>query len=75
MRTIVDIPDEQIRRLDEAARREGISRAESVRRAVNLYLSAEDGRDVAFREAYGGWLHLGLDPDKYLADLRDEWER
>ena len=75
MRTIVDIPDEQVRRLDADAKKHGISRAECVRRAVDLYLSELERREEAFRSAFGSWKHLNLDTDKFLSDLRDEWER
>jgi metal-responsive CopG/Arc/MetJ family transcriptional regulator len=34
MRTIVDIPEEQLQRLSELCRQEGLSRAEAIRRAL-----------------------------------------
>ncbi len=41
MRTIVDIPDEQVKALDTLGARDSLSRAELVRRAVDLYLLEE----------------------------------
>lgn len=38
MRTLVDLPEEQVKGLDDLASSEGISRAELVRRAVARYL-------------------------------------
>jgi metal-responsive CopG/Arc/MetJ family transcriptional regulator len=38
MRTLVDLPEEQIKSLDKLADGEGISRAEAIRRAVARYL-------------------------------------
>ena len=38
MRTIIDLEDTQINRLDAWAKAEKVSRAEAVRRAVNLML-------------------------------------
>ena len=38
MRTLVDIPDEDIEKLDALARREGKSRAAEIREAIKLHL-------------------------------------
>jgi metal-responsive CopG/Arc/MetJ family transcriptional regulator len=38
MRTIVDLPDEQLAALDAYTKSEGISRAEAVRRAVAAFV-------------------------------------
>ena len=71
MRTIVNLPDEQVRRLDEACRGEGVSRAEAVRRAVASYL---DARSVCKREdAFGIWRGREVDGLEYERRLRREW--
>jgi metal-responsive CopG/Arc/MetJ family transcriptional regulator len=76
MRTTVDIPDEQLRKLDALARSKGITRAESVRRAIDAFLAADFAeRDRAFREAFGAWKHLNITTDEYLRELRVEWDR
>lgn len=53
MRTIIDLPDDQIRRLGEICRREDVSRAEVVRRAVADYLEALCLRERG--DVFGMW--------------------
>ena len=71
MRTIIDLPDEQVRRLGEICRRDGVSRAEVVRRAVADYLDA-----LCLRErddAFGLWRHRNQDGLEVERRLRREW--
>ena len=71
MRTIVDLPDQQIEALDAWCRAENISRAEAVRRAVAAHLSRE--AVAAGRQAFGLWhdrVETGLE---YEARIRGEW--
>jgi metal-responsive CopG/Arc/MetJ family transcriptional regulator len=73
MRTLVDIPDDQIAELNKLAEREKVSRAALVRKAIsNLLVSkrrtATDALDAAF----------GIRPDMedglaYQERLRSEW--
>jgi metal-responsive CopG/Arc/MetJ family transcriptional regulator len=70
MRTLVDIPEPQIRALDDASRREKRSRAALIRQAIDEYL-AKDGEtcdDDAF-----GILRGGEDGLAYQKRMRDEW--
>jgi metal-responsive CopG/Arc/MetJ family transcriptional regulator len=56
-RTIVDLPSSQIRDLDSRCRSLGISRAEGVRRAIQLFLSDSSGdseRGFGLWKAGGG---------------------
>jgi hypothetical protein len=46
MRIIVDLPEEQIRKLTLFCRREKISRAEAIRRAVARFLRASPASDL-----------------------------
>jgi len=71
MRTIVDIPEQDIQVLDALCGREHISRAEAVRRAVSDYLKSHQGNADA---AFGLWQGRGK-PDglTYQNDMRDEW--
>jgi hypothetical protein len=46
MRTIVDLPEEQIKALDTYRKRHGISRAEAVRRAVAAFFPAEPHKKI-----------------------------
>ena len=71
MRTIIDLPDDQIRRLGEICRREGVSRAEVVRRAVADYLDA-----LCLRERddmFGMWRGRHPDGLEYERRRRREW--
>jgi predicted transcriptional regulator len=55
MRTLVDIPDDDIERLDALAAKSKRSRAAAIRDAVKLYLSQNDnGNDWIMRGA-GLW--------------------
>ena len=55
-RTIIDIPETQLRDLDARCNTLGISRAEAVRRAVDEFLS--DANPA--REAFGLWESVAL---------------
>jgi len=71
MRTIVDLPEEQIRALAEVCRREKISRAEAVRRAVAEYASRHATGDAD--RAFGLWRGRRIDGLSYERRLRREW--
>lgn len=71
MRTIVDLPDKQIKALKRMSASSRSSRAELVRRAIDEYLArhlpAED--DAAF----GLWRRHKIDGVAYQEHARDEW--
>ena len=77
MRTIIDLPDEQVEALAELCARERISRAEAIRRAVAAMLATNKRKHRAevLAETFGAWKHLGIDTDTYLAEIRSEWDR
>ncbi len=89
MRTIVDIPAELLYRLDFVANRDRISRAEAVRRAIEVAYPAENARWTVMevrKQAYGMYLEEQGNKEKnekqtpedsvdYVNKLRDEWER
>jgi ribbon-helix-helix CopG family protein len=54
MRTLVDIPDEDIKQLDDLATREKKSRAAEIREAVKLYLVQKRDKGWIDR-GYGYW--------------------
>ena len=54
MRTLVDIPDEDIERLDALAAKGNRSRAAAIREAIKLYLIRNNGTDWIERGA-GYW--------------------
>lgn len=71
MRTIISLPEEQVRLLAEVCQGQGISRAEAVRRAVAKYL--EEHRRRRREESFGMW--RGREPDGLVLQrrLRAEW--
>ncbi|HEY5475091.1 MAG TPA: ribbon-helix-helix protein, CopG family [Tepidiformaceae bacterium] len=79
MRTIIDLTDEQLRGLTELCRKEHISRAEAIRRAVARLLeeraAARETRRDALNASFGLWKDRAADTDAYLAGVRSEWER
>lgn len=77
MRTIVDLPEEQLQWLASVCAREGISRAEAIRRALVAAREKESKanfeRDLA--ATFGMWKDRGIDALAYERALREEWER
>ena len=71
MRTIVDIPVEQLQQLSELCRREDLSRAEAIRRAIALLLN---GASQQPDEAFGLWRDHGTEGVEYQQRLRKEWD-
>ncbi len=71
MRTIIDLPEQQVAALAEFCDRERISRAEAIRRAVEALLAS---RVPSEREAaFGGWARRG-DSRTVVDELRGEWD-
>ena len=75
MRTIVEIPDEQIAALDRMRASEKISRAEIIRRAVEAFLRRQRERDLEELAGFGCWAGMGPDGVEHQRRLRSEWER
>ncbi|CAN5866045.1 hypothetical protein BH11VER1_BH11VER1_26950 [soil metagenome] len=73
MRTIVDLPEEQVQALAELCDREQISRAEAVRRALSIMLNDEKLKKR--EDAFGGWQTKKVDSRKLVDGLREEWSR
>jgi len=71
MRTIIDLPDEQINALAELCKSEGISRAEAVRRALDAMLARR--RVKRREEVFGMWGKRG-DSREIVEQLRKEWD-
>lgn len=78
MRTIIELPDEQLRALAMYCAREKVSRAEAVRRAVDvLTREAErerEARQAAFDAGFGIWKDR-RDAREIVEELRSEWDR
>jgi len=71
MRTIVDLPDEQVDALHQLGTRDNLSRAELVRRAVAEYLDKR--QDTGGDHAFGLWQRRHCDALDYEDHLRAEW--
>ena len=74
-RFLVDVPEEDVARLDALARAEGKSRAAVLREAVADYIAAESKQ--GFEKYFGLWERHGskIDGLEYERKLRDEWVR
>lgn len=71
MRTIISLPDEQVERLAAVCRKQGVSRAEAVRRALARYL--DEHRPRHKEDAFGIWRGRQEDGLAYERRLRGEW--
>jgi len=72
MRTLVDIPEEDLDLLNGVVKTLAISRAEFVRRAISK--SLEPHRQSQKQEAFGLWANRPVDGLKYQERMRAEWE-
>ncbi len=72
-RFLVDVPADDVRKLDEIAKREGKSRAAVLREAVSNYLEV-CGKE-GFEKYFGLWERHGSTVDglEYERQLREEW--
>lgn len=74
MRTLVDIPDEDIEKLDALASRSKRSRAAAIRDAIRLYL-VQQGDDRSWIDrGYGLWADRADIPDgvEYQRAMRED---
>ena len=71
MRTIVDLPEEQIAALAKIGERENLSRAELLRRAVADYVKHHGSGPKTI--AFGIWRHRQQDGLDVQEQLRAEW--
>ena len=71
MRTIVDLPDEQIEALKALSARENVSRAELVRRALAEFLARRSTHHDD--DAFGLWRKHPEEGLDYQNRLRQEW--
>ena len=72
-RFLVDGPADDVRKLDEIAKREGKSRAAVLREAVSNFL--QESRKEGFEKYFGLWERHGSTVDglEYERQLRAEW--
>lgn len=72
MRTIIDLHATQLDGLDTVCKRDSISRAEAIRRAIDGMIAREA---PARARAFGLWRGRGVDGLKYQESIRREWDR
>jgi metal-responsive CopG/Arc/MetJ family transcriptional regulator len=70
MRTLVDIPDRQIKDLAVICEAEKVSRAEVIRQAISAYLEKKKPETV---DAFGLWKKRKIDGLTYQEQVRSEW--
>jgi hypothetical protein len=69
-RTIIDIPDEQLREIDRVCRALKISRAEAVRRGLTAFL---ERNQTVEENGYGLWRNSSIDAKGLLENIRTKW--
>lgn len=72
MRTIIELPQEQVDALGTICRDKGLSRAEAIRRAVAAFIDAERG--ASSDEAFGLWGDRAFSAVGFERGLRAEWD-
>lgn len=71
MRTLVDIPDEDLRALDELGEQRKTSRAGVIRQAIREHIAAN--RKGSLDDAFGLWRGKCEDGVEFQRRLRSEW--
>lgn len=77
-RILADLPDEDIKWLDQLAAEQGKSRAQVLREAVSAYKPDASGNDTSWIDkGFGLWTRHGVnyDPHEYDRKRRAEWTR
>jgi len=70
MRTLVDIPDRQIKDLMAICEAEKLSRAEAIRQAISAYIEKKKPEAI---EVFGLWKDRKVDGLAYQEQVRSEW--
>lgn len=71
MRTLVDLPERQLKQLTALSRSRKTSRAELIRQAVAGYLAQNR---AGIEDSFGLWKNRGVDGLEFQETLREEWE-
>lgn len=72
MKALVDISGELVKGLAEICAREGVSRAEGIRRAIALFVQRQEFHP-ADSNAFGLWRDRKVEGTAYEDSLRAEW--
>ena len=71
MRTIIEVPDDDIKNLDRIVEQQKKSRAAIIREAIRLYL---EGKSVgSSKAAFGIWKGKKAEGIEYQTEVRSEW--
>lgn len=70
MRTLVDIPEQQLKELNAICEAEKMSRAEVIRQAIAAYLERKKAGRV---DAFSLWKDRQVDGLAYQEQMRSEW--
>ncbi len=70
MRTLIDIPEKQIKELTAISQAEKVSRAEVIREAITYYLEKKKSQSD---DAFGLWKGRNVDGLAYQEQVRSEW--
>ena len=70
MRTLVEIPDDQIQVLDTICKSERISRAEAIRSAISIFITKK--ANIEFDRAIGSWKDVEIDSVELQRSLRED---
>ncbi len=71
MKTLIDIPDIQLKALAQIGEKRKLSRAAVIREAIETYLSGR--KQAPIDDAFGIWGNKDFDSLEYQRKLRDEW--
>ena len=74
MRTIVDLPEEQIKALDKLCKGKRVSRASLIRKAISAFLSTRGNGSRNKLPGFGLWNSSGPDGLDHQRGLRSEWQ-
>ncbi len=72
MRTLIDLPEEYIRKLDDLRKKTNISRSAAIREAVKIFLEARINTQA--KDAFGSWKNKKTTGLEYQNKIRKEWE-
>ncbi|MDP9050676.1 MAG: ribbon-helix-helix domain-containing protein [Acidobacteriota bacterium] len=72
MRTLVDLPEDELRELNELSRARKTSRTQLIRLAVTGFLAQNR---PGLEDSFGVWKKRREDGVAYQDKLRSEWER
>jgi len=72
MRTIIDLPERDLRHLAELGQERGLSRAEIIRQAITIFLNFHQKTPD---RAFGLWKDRSEDGIRYQQALRAEWDQ